>query len=185
MSGDSLNIDVYHKGVFSPNPFVYFHPHKLPVTRLDVRNMDFKEFKTYLQKLINNRCRDMYYCLKNRSLVDGLRELRDENDYVTFLDAGFDDDDNQISIYIDDYHEPLLDWIKEEKAEEWDSGTDIYEDDVDSVLSDDLSVDHEADDEDIQWPELIDPFLSHKNLIPETSIEDEAVDKVKTSYSRS
>nr|KAJ0191982.1 hypothetical protein LSAT_V11C800442410 [Lactuca sativa] len=60
----------------------------------------------------------MYYCLKNRSLVDGLKELRDEDDYIRFLDVGFDDDDNQISIYIDDYHEPILDWIEEEKAEE-------------------------------------------------------------------
>ncbi|CAH1447258.1 unnamed protein product [Lactuca virosa] len=179
MSRDSLNIDVYHKGVFSPNPFVYFHPDKLPVMGLDVRNMDFKEFMTYLQKLINNRCRDMYYCLKNRSLVDGLRELRDEDDYVRFLDAGFDDDDNQISVYIDDYHEPLLDWIEEEKVEEGDSGTETYEDDVDSVLSDDLAVDHEADDEDIQWLEVVDPFLSQKNLIPEKGIEDEAGDKVK------
>ncbi|CAI9303485.1 unnamed protein product [Lactuca saligna] len=178
MSRDSLNIDVYLKGVFFPNPFIYFHHHKVPVMGLDVRNMDFKEFKTYLQKLINNRCRDMYYCLKNRSLVDGLRELRDEDDYVRFLDSGFDDDNNQISIYIDAYHEPLLDWIEEEeKAEEWDSGTETYEDDVDSVLSDDLSVDHEADDEDIQWPEVVDPFLSQKNFIPERGIEEEAGDK--------
>ncbi|CAH1432314.1 unnamed protein product [Lactuca virosa] len=117
---------------------------------------------------------------------DGLRELRDKDDYVRFLDVGFDDDDNQISIYIDDYHEPLLDWIEEEKAKEGDSGTDTYEDDVDSILSDDLSVDHEVDDEDIQWPELVDPFLSHKNLIPERGIAEEVVDKVKkTSYSRS
>ncbi|CAI9303295.1 unnamed protein product [Lactuca saligna] len=146
---------------------------------LDVRNMDFKKFKTYLQKLINNRCRDMYYCLKNRSLVDGLRELRYEDDYVRFLDDGFDDDDNQISIYIDDHHEPLLDWIEEEKAEEWDSGTQTYEDDVDLVSSDDLSVDHEADDEDIQWPEVVDPFLSQKNLIPQRGTEEEAGGKVK------
>ncbi|CAI9299329.1 unnamed protein product [Lactuca saligna] len=88
--------------------------------------------------------------LINYLLRVGLRELRDEDDYVRFLDAGFDDDDNQISIHIDDYHEPLLDWIEEEKAEEGDSGTDTYEYDVDLVLSDDLSVDHEADDEDIQ-----------------------------------
>ncbi|CAI9284859.1 unnamed protein product [Lactuca saligna] len=150
VSRDSLNIDVYHQGVFSPNPLVYFHPDKVPVMGLDVRNMDFKKFKTYLQKLINNRCRDMYYCLKNRPLVDGLRELRDEDDYVRFVDAGFDDDDNQISIYIDDHHEPLLDWIEEEKAEEWDSGTETYEDDVDS-----------------------------KNLIPQRGIEEEAGGKVK------
>nr|KAJ0208375.1 hypothetical protein LSAT_V11C500248030 [Lactuca sativa] len=92
----------------------------------------------------------MYYCLKNRSLVDGLRELRDVDDYVRFLDVGFNDDDNQINVYIDDYHEPLLDWIEEEKTEEWDSGTETYEDDVDS-----------------------------KNLIPERGIEDEAGDKVQ------
>nr|KAJ0192153.1 hypothetical protein LSAT_V11C800417760 [Lactuca sativa] len=119
----------------------------------------------------------MYYCLKDRSLIDRLRELRDEDDYVRFLDAGFDDDDNQISIYIDDYHKPKLDWIKEEKAEKENSGTDEYEDDVDSVLSDDLLVDHEADDEDIEWPELVDPFLSQNNLIPEIGIGDEAIDK--------
>ncbi|CAI9287973.1 unnamed protein product [Lactuca saligna] len=94
----------------------------------------------------------------------------------------FDDDDNQISIYIDDHHEPLLDWIEEEKAEEWDSGTETYEDDVDSVLSDDLSVDHEADDEDIQWPEVVDPFLSQKNLIPQRGIKEEAGGKVKKKH---
>ncbi|CAI9291797.1 unnamed protein product [Lactuca saligna] len=117
VSRDSLNIDVYHQGVFSPNPLVYFHPDKVPVMGLDVH---------------------------------GLRELRDEDDYVRFVDAGFDDDDNQISIYIDDHHEPLLDWIEEEKAEEWDSGTETYEDDVDS-----------------------------KNLIPQRGIEEEAGGKVK------
>ncbi|CAI9302924.1 unnamed protein product [Lactuca saligna] len=151
MSGDSLNIDVYHKGVFAPNPFVYFHPHKLPVTGLDVCNMDFKEW---------------------------VSEFRDENDYVRFLDGGFDDDDNnQINIYIDDYLEPLLDWTEEEKAEEGDISTDTYEDDMDLVLSNDLSLDHEGDDVDIQWHELVDPFLSHKNCIPEIGIEDEVVDK--------
>ncbi|CAI9300013.1 unnamed protein product [Lactuca saligna] len=77
-NGDSLTIDVYHQAVFCSNPFVYFHHKKASLTNLDVCNMDFKVFKTYLQNLINNRCRDVYYCRKNRSLVDGLRELRDE-----------------------------------------------------------------------------------------------------------
>lgn len=71
--------------------------------------MNFKEFKTYLRKLITNRCRDVYYCLRNSFLLDGLKELRDEDDYVRFLDVGFNDDNNQINIYIDDYHDPIPD----------------------------------------------------------------------------
>ncbi|CAI9300184.1 unnamed protein product [Lactuca saligna] len=71
---DSLTIDVYHQAVFCYNPFVYFHHKKVSVTNLDICNMDFKVFKTYLD--ICNM--DVYYCSKNRSLVDGLRELRDE-----------------------------------------------------------------------------------------------------------
>ncbi|CAI9277712.1 unnamed protein product [Lactuca saligna] len=179
MSRDSLNIDVYHKGVFSPNPFVYFYPHKVPVMGLDVCNMDFMEFKTYLQKLINNRCRDMYYCLKNQSLVDGLRELRDEDDYVRFLDVGFDDDDNQISIYIDDYHEPLLDWIEEEKLK---NGTVVLKH-MKMMWTRYCRMIY-------RWTmklmmrtfnglKLLILFLSQKNLIPERGIEEEASDKVK------
>lgn len=76
--GDSLTIDVYHQAVFCSNTFVYFHPEKVSVTNLDVCNMNFKVLKTYLKKLINNRCWDVYYYRKNRSLEDGLRELRDE-----------------------------------------------------------------------------------------------------------
>lgn len=61
---DSLTIDVYHKSVISLNPFIYFHPHKVYVTRLEVPNMDFKDFNTYLQKLINNRCQMCIIVLK-------------------------------------------------------------------------------------------------------------------------
>ncbi|CAI9264556.1 unnamed protein product [Lactuca saligna] len=106
-----------------------------------------------------------YYCLRNQFLLNGLKELRDEDDYVRFLDVGFNDDNNQTNIYIDDYHEPILDWIEEEKVGEGDNCNDTCEDDVDLVLLDDLSVDHEADDEDIQWSEYIKLFCPRQILL--------------------
>ncbi|KAL4576182.1 hypothetical protein LXL04_012271 [Taraxacum kok-saghyz] len=174
----SLAIDVYHKGCFVPNPFYYGNPDIESVTGVEVSNMEFKEFMTYLRSLIRNKCRDVYYCLQNRALVDGLRELRDEDDYVRFMDAGFSND-CKINIYIDDYHEPVLEWIDEEKADEGDIDSETCDDDVDSVMSDDVSLDLEADEEDIQWPKSVDPFLSNKNLIPDEVVEeDEVVSKV-------
>jgi len=176
-TGGSLTIDVYYNGVFAPNPFLYFNPDKKSVMGVDLRNMAFKDFIMFLQKLIDYRCRDVYYCLPNRSLVDGLRELKDDDDYVRFLDVGYSSD-RKISIYIDHHYEPVMEWIEEEKAEEGYSGNETCDDDVDSVMSDALSVEHEVDDEFIDIKKSVDPFLSHSNLVPEGEVLAEADDEV-------
>ncbi|CAH1434829.1 unnamed protein product [Lactuca virosa] len=139
--------------------------------------MEFKDFIIYLRNLIKDKSHDMYYCLPNRAIIDGLRELRDEDYYVRFLDVRYSND-CKISIYIDHYHETITEWIEEEKVEEGDTVSDICEDDVDSVMADDVSLDHEADDEILEIPKYVDPFLSHKNPIPEGRVEDEADDNV-------
>nr|KAJ0193857.1 hypothetical protein LSAT_V11C800418540 [Lactuca sativa] len=164
-----LTVDVYHGGNFVPKPLVYFNPLKKSVTGVDLKNMGFKEFILQLRKLTKERCTDVYYCLQNRSVVDGLRELRDDNDYVRFLDAGYAND-CEINVYIDEYQESVMEWINEEKAEERDTESDEYEDDVDSVMSDDISVDHELDDEVIPLKKSTDPFLAH---IPKGGVNDE------------
>ncbi|KAL4554246.1 hypothetical protein LXL04_039646 [Taraxacum kok-saghyz] len=118
---------------------------------------------------------DVYY--EDRELVDGLRELKDKDDYVRFLDATYSND-GKISIY--NYHagEDIMEWIEEQKAEEGDSGSETCEDDVDSVLSDDVSVDHEVDDEVIQILSSVDHFLSRNNLIPAGGVGDKVEDSV-------
>ncbi|CAI9271593.1 unnamed protein product [Lactuca saligna] len=174
----ALSIDVFHKGVFVPKPLMYFNPDKTSITEVDLRNLEFKDFKIYIRNLTKGMCHDMYYCLPNRALVDGLRELRDEDDYVRFLDAGYKNG-RRISIYIDHDHEPLMQWIEEEIAEDGVYGdSDPSSDDVDSVMSDDISVDHEVDDEVIEIPKSVDPFLSKKNLIPKGGVDEEVDDEV-------
>ncbi|KAL4568417.1 hypothetical protein LXL04_024029 [Taraxacum kok-saghyz] len=145
-AGTFVNLDVYYEGIFVPKPLIYFHPLRKLLTGLDLNKMEFKDFHGYIRNVIKDRCRDMYYCLPDRELVDGLRELKDKDDYVRFLDATYNND-GKISIYIDHAGKDIMEWIEEQKGEEGDSGSETCEDDVDSVLSDDVSVDHEVDDE--------------------------------------
>ena len=114
-------------------------------------------------------------------MVDGLRELRDANDYVRFLDAGYAND-CEINVYIDEYQESVMEWINEEKAEEGDTESDEYEDDVDSVMSDDISLDYELDEEVIPLKKSTDPFLAHTNVIPKGGVNDEDGDSIDEVY---
>ncbi|CAI9280265.1 unnamed protein product [Lactuca saligna] len=176
-SEGTLSIDVYYKDTFVPKPFIYFSPQNTSVTRIDLQNMEFNDFIIYLRNLIKDKFHEMYYCLLNRAIIDRLRELRDEDFYVRFLDVGYSNG-CKIGIYIDHYHETIMEWIEEEKVEEGDSVGDICEDDVDLVMLDDVSVNHEANDEIIEIPKYVDLFLSHKNPISEGRVEDEVDDKV-------
>nr|KAJ0198984.1 hypothetical protein LSAT_V11C600308670 [Lactuca sativa] len=143
--------------------------------------MGFKEFILQLQKLTKESCIDVYYCLQNWFAVDGLRELREDNDYVRFLDDGYAND-CKINVCIDEYQEPIMEWINEEKAEEGDTESDEYEDDVDSVMSDDISLDYELDEEVIPLKKSTDPFLAHTNVIPKGGVNDEDGDSIDEVY---
>ncbi|CAH1420813.1 unnamed protein product [Lactuca virosa] len=71
----------------------------------------------------------------------------------------------------------IMEWIEEEKFGKRDNANDTCEDDVDSVRSDDVSVDHEDDDAFTEIPKSVDPYLSHKKFIL-GGVEDEADDEV-------
>ncbi|CAH1413384.1 unnamed protein product [Lactuca virosa] len=116
----------------------------------------------------------MYYYLPNQAIIDGLKELRYKDDYVRFLDVGYIND-CKTNIYIDHYHKTIMEWIEEEKSEKGDNASETYEDDVDSIMSDDISVDHEVEEEVIEILKSFDLFLSKKNLIPEGGVDDEVV----------
>ncbi|CAI9278403.1 unnamed protein product [Lactuca saligna] len=120
--------------------FAFHADFSLKVQGVDLKNMGLKDFILQPRKLTKERCTDVYYCLQIRSVIDGLKELRDDNDYVRFLDARYVND-CKINVYIDEYQEPVMEWIDEEKVEEGDTESDEYEDDVDSVMSDYISVD--------------------------------------------
>ncbi|CAH1432611.1 unnamed protein product [Lactuca virosa] len=142
------------------------------VSNVDFRSMSFMEFISYVKKLVKDGRINVYYCLPQRSLRDGLRALEDENDYVRFLDAGYENG-GMINLYIDHSQETVMEWIEEEIVEDGsiDGNTDD-DDDVDSELSDNEFVEHELDDEVIQIQPSDDRFIRRKFFRPPRVVDD-------------
>ncbi|CAH1448026.1 unnamed protein product [Lactuca virosa] len=142
------------------------------VSNVDFRSMSVMEFILYVKKLDNDGRINVYYCLPQRSLRDGLRALEDENDYVRFLDVGYENG-GMINLYIDHNQETVMEWIEEEIAEEGsiDGNTDV-DDAVDSELSDNEFVEHEPNDEVIQIQPSDDPFIRRKFFRPPRVVDD-------------
>ncbi|CAH1436644.1 unnamed protein product [Lactuca virosa] len=148
------------------------------VSNVDFRSMSFMEFISYVKNLVKDGRINVYYCLPQRSLRDGLRVLEDENDYVRFLDVGYENG-GMINLYIDHSQYLVMEWIEEEIAEDGsiDGNTDDDDDDVDSELSDDDFVEHEPDDEVIQLQPSDDLFIKRKFFKPPRVVDDEKDDK--------
>ncbi|CAI9266666.1 unnamed protein product [Lactuca saligna] len=172
-----FTIEVNHTGSFVPKPIVYFNPVKMVVSNVDFRSMSFVEFISYVKNLVKDGTINVYYCLPQRSLRDGLRVLEDENDYVRFLDVGYENG-GMINLYIDHSQYPVMEWIEEEIAEDGsvDGNTDD-DDDVDSEISDDEFVEHDPDDEVIQLQPSDDPFIRRKLFKPPRIVDGEKDDK--------
>ncbi|CAH1421749.1 unnamed protein product [Lactuca virosa] len=158
---ECLTIEVNHTCSFVPKPIVYFNPVKLVVSNVDFRSMTFSEFISYVKKLVNDGRITVYYCVLQRLLRDGLREFEDKNDYVCFLDAGYENG-GRMNMYIDHSQVLVMEWIVEEIADNGCSDghtDDDDDDDIDSELSYNEFVEREPDDEVIQIQPSDDPFL--------------------------
>lgn len=166
-----LRVQVYHDGAFSPNPIVYFSPLISTFTEVDFKSMRYTDFINFLKKLVKDRVPAVYYCLPHRSLKDGLRGLVDDNDYVRFLDCA-NGNEGRIDVYVDHCNEPILEWIADERDAEGGTDSDSSDSDVDTVISDNLSVDLEGDDEATPVNLVDDPFLCKKTVIPAHGVHD-------------
>ncbi|CAH1425249.1 unnamed protein product [Lactuca virosa] len=136
------------------------------------RSMSFTELISYVKKLVKDGRITVYYCLPQRSLRDGLRAFEDENDYVRFLDAGYENG-GRINLYINHSQEAVMEWTEEEIVE--DGLSDVHTDDddnVDSELSDNEFVEHEPDDEEIQIQPSDDLFTRRKIFRPPRVVDD-------------
>ncbi|CAH1448668.1 unnamed protein product [Lactuca virosa] len=139
--------------------------------------MNFAEFISYVKKLVKDGRIIVHYCLPQHSLRD-LRAFEDENDYVCFLDAGYENG-GMINLYIDHSHEAVMEWIEEAIVEDGlsddytdDDDDDDDDDDVDSELSDNEFVEHEPDDEVIQIQPSDDPFVRRNFFRPPRVVDD-------------
>ncbi|CAH1449630.1 unnamed protein product [Lactuca virosa] len=111
--------------------------------------IDLKEFILFLQKLIKRSHDNVYYYTRNESLEEGIRRVRNDDDYFECIEISYSAEDGlRMSVYINHENEPILDWVDMEVVED-DEGHDYEEEkdgDNDSRLYDDMLYDYEADD---------------------------------------
>ncbi|CAH1435313.1 unnamed protein product [Lactuca virosa] len=170
-NGSSLIVDVHYNGVFSPNPLVYFDPDIASVRDVYFNAMVFSDFITFLEKLTKKiNFKDVYYCIPHERLSEGLGVSQNEGDYREFLEVGNGSQEKRINVYIDQYNEPIFDWIEEENPDEYDSVVED-EDEVDeSTFSYAILPDHEDDEVVSSKKPLDDSFLNA--LCPNKKSED-------------
>ncbi|CAH1422971.1 unnamed protein product [Lactuca virosa] len=141
-------VDFHYNGTFAPNPLVYFDPDRQSVGDVNFSAFEYEEFMEFLQKLTRTRSKDIYFCLPQESLSQGIHTLVNDGDYKEFLDLTYANE-RRMNVYVDHYNEPVFEWIKEEENEDQDYSC---EEDEDSVLSETYSVDHEEDDVEYPFP---------------------------------
>ncbi|CAI9293205.1 unnamed protein product [Lactuca saligna] len=102
----------------------------------------------FLQKLTRTRSKDIYFCLPQESLSQGIHTLVNDGDYKEFLDLAYANE-RRMNVYVDHCNEPIFEWIEDEENEDQDYSC---EEDEDSVFSETYSVDHEEDDVEYPFP---------------------------------
>nr|KAJ0208391.1 hypothetical protein LSAT_V11C500284220 [Lactuca sativa] len=98
--------------------------------------MVFSDFITFLEKLTKKtNCKNVYYCLPHERLSEGLGVIQNERDYKEFLNVGNGSQQKRINVSIDQYNEPIFDWINEENHDEYDSVVEDEDEVDDSTFS--------------------------------------------------
>ncbi|CAI9268898.1 unnamed protein product [Lactuca saligna] len=166
-----IQVDVHYDGIFSPNPLIYYMNLNTSITNVDFGGLNIKEFIYVLEDVTKGKCPDVYYCLGHKSIRDGLRLLKNDDDYTRFLDAA-NGNEGKINVYVDHYNEPVFEWIEEKKEEEG-VDSESSDEDKDSVTSDALSVDHEPDEEVIPLTNFDDPLFNHISVVLRDDFVDE------------
>ncbi|XP_023744459.1 uncharacterized protein LOC111892634 [Lactuca sativa] len=148
----SITAEVNHHGVFLPNPLTYDGGICTTVTDINFDNMEYPDLMKYLVKLTPGLVKKVYYCISNQSLARGLRFLMCDVDFKQCLADGHENG-GRIVLYIEHHDEDIMDWIAEELSEdviiEDDEDEDTEYEENDEPLLDDISFEHESDDEKI------------------------------------
>ena len=59
------------------------------------------------------RCKDVYFCLPQDSLSQGIRILNNNGDYKEFVDMAYVNR-KRMNVYVDHHNKPIFDWIEDE-----------------------------------------------------------------------
>ncbi|KAL4581649.1 hypothetical protein LXL04_006175 [Taraxacum kok-saghyz] len=140
---DLPSVELHYQGTFIPEPLVYFDPKIVSITDIDLQSMSFASFVSHLEKVIDMRCKYLYFCLPSEArLSQGLQALQNECDFSEFVEAATG---SKVNVYVDHDDEPIFEWIALELPEE-DEAED-QDDEEDEEVIPDGERDHEEYEE--------------------------------------
>ncbi|CAI9281649.1 unnamed protein product [Lactuca saligna] len=149
-----LTVYVHYNGLFAPKSLVYLNFVVVSIADVDFGGMDLKDFKLFIEKLIEGSCDNVYYCTRNEPLAE------------------------------DHENEPVLDWADMEVVEDDEghySEPDV-DDDKESQLSDDIPYEHEADGYIPSLDKTVgDEFLDRVSGISKDKNDELETDEVETN----
>nr|KAJ0217397.1 hypothetical protein LSAT_V11C300107250 [Lactuca sativa] len=105
-------VDVHYNGTFVPNPLVYFALEVLQLNE-DANEFVFFDFIKYVEKLIDFRCKHVYFYIPEARLSERLQTLQNKCDYSEFLEVA--NAYRHVDVYIDHDNEPIFEWIQKEQ----------------------------------------------------------------------
>ncbi|KAL4557968.1 hypothetical protein LXL04_036164 [Taraxacum kok-saghyz] len=162
------SVELHYQGTFIPEPLVYFDPKRVSITELDLQAMSFASFISHLEKLVDMRCKYLYFCSPSvLRLSQGLHALQNECDFSEFVEAATR---SKMNVYVDHDHEPIFEWIALEEPEE-DEAEDQDDEDDDSVIPDGEK-DHEEDEEVISVRRTVNDHFLNKLCPVENDFEE-------------
>ncbi|KAI3502228.1 hypothetical protein L1887_30260 [Cichorium endivia] len=93
-------VDVHYHGVFTTQPLIYTEGMHHLFEDIDFAGMDLDECVKFLERFTEEKCRNLYFCLPESELGEGLKKITDEIDYVDLEDhhSGVAEDIDRLDI---------------------------------------------------------------------------------------
>ncbi|GJX29763.1 hypothetical protein Tco_0237842 [Tanacetum coccineum] len=85
-----FTLNLYHDGVFVPNPLKYMEGGFKVVNDIQFKDMRIGDLFKVVTRLVLNPPKGLYYCLHGATLTRGIRPLKTEKDMEAFIKIGFE-----------------------------------------------------------------------------------------------
>ena len=110
-----LSFEVPYDRYFVKNPFMYLNCDNVTYIDVDVSSLDPKKLLEFIQKQLETKYNDVYYCMPKTDLSKGIRYLKTDLDIKEMIQVGIKNG-GLIRLYTDHLYFPMGDVITTEDS---------------------------------------------------------------------
>ncbi|GKA08658.1 hypothetical protein Tco_0687989 [Tanacetum coccineum] len=155
-------LNLYHDGVFVPNPLKYMEGGFKVVNDIQFEDMRIGDLFKVVTRLVLNPPKGLYYCLPGTTLTRGIRPLKTEKDMEAFIKVGFENE-FKVELYTKCYDYDVMGYTNNDNLHRIDENIDEPDDVGEEYDEDPEKIDfHVEGEHDVVFEKLTidDPFLT-------------------------